>query len=910
MTLECSLPGYLADEAPVVRDTSLRQEGGQSSKPGRYLTPKLRWWADSSSERPALTPSRLKKSFSQRKMDKRRCLRKRKHIEEPCREEEIEGKLLLQFYVLGRDREVGVGTAAGQQAPSSAACGDLAGPSDTALLAAAAEVESQSSRDAPSQALLRAAVPESATPAAATAAVASPPHAGDEPTPPAATTGAQLLPEGWRQTLPEEQHEWLGQALFTRGARGQPVLTTDLRLWWYPPGDRPLYTQPPASSHEFFQSRFFLWLPYKMWAYRLVCPVCRRQLTGAGLYRTVRRVLDMSSWYFMGTEYLECCSCHRKYVAWAQDILEQLDLAHRERFPAVLTYKLSCDKAVIAHLKERTLGNSASRLHSILMELHTSDWIVRSMTYLSVLRKLGVPGAGQGQQVSLPTMHPVPGVSWLLSVYVRDALLRLDETKARITSIFGDILKMGSTKKMIKKLAGEAAGTAAWVTNVGNEHGQVLISVLTADKGDGLLPMAAGLVRRYRDAGKAHPKVLYVDQDCCSAVGQCKTSAMFSEWEQLVVHLDVWHIMCRFSRGVTTDSHQLFGLFMARLSFAIFEWDRSDVDRLGEAKRSEEGRDRDTSVHLSSRELARHCRRRTRRPEETERLVEELLDSFRGATDTMSVPLFDCEKMDEIWSTQRRHLRCIQDPPRVDLYTKTGEVTRGGVKLPVFRCARGSTSLESFHLHLCRFIPGTSANALHFQVYLLEGLARWNENRARAAVENAQRTKLRCYSAQLQHGFNQLTQEFLGVKLVENYTLPREYTGELIGMEYLYSQTGVVLQQDLGRDPDAPDGTVEVEEAWEEEEEGFQEEELQDLRFANNLSTLLQVQHLCPQPAAAAATTTSSSWTELEPGQTAEEGRGGGRYSVITDSQHEGQSHSTPDETHTNTQSDDEVGRS
>ena len=72
-----------------------------------------------------------------------------------------------------------------------------------------------------------------------------------------------------------------------------------------------------------------------------------------------------------------------------------------------------------------------------------------------------------------------------------------------------------SVAQITKKLAGAAAGTAAWVTNVGNEYGQVLMSVLTAAEGDGLANMAAGLMRRYREAGKASLKVLYVDRDCC-----------------------------------------------------------------------------------------------------------------------------------------------------------------------------------------------------------------------------------------------------------------------------------------------------------------------------------------------------------------------------------------------------------
>ena len=43
-----------------------------------------------------------------------------------------------------------------------------------------------------------------------------------------------------------------------------------------------------------------------------------------------------------------------------------------------------------------------------------------------------------------------------------------------------------------------------------------------------------------------------------------------------------------------------------------------------------------------------------------------------------------------------------QDPPSIQLYTETARLVKGGVSLPVFRCARGSTSLESFHLHLAR----------------------------------------------------------------------------------------------------------------------------------------------------------------------------------------------------------------
>ena len=63
------------------------------------------------------------------------------------------------------------------------------------------------------------------------------------------------------------------------------------------------------------------------------------------------------------------------------------------------------------------------------------------------------------------------------------------------------------------------------------------------------------------------------------------------------------------------------------------------------------------------------------------------------------------EQVVTIWNEEKKHVKCIQDPLGVDyLYTKTGYVRKGGIDLPVFRCARSTTSLESFHLHLARLV--------------------------------------------------------------------------------------------------------------------------------------------------------------------------------------------------------------
>ena len=194
---------------------------------------------------------------------------------------------------------------------------------------------------------------------------------------------------------------------------------------------------------------------------------------------------------------------------------------------------------------------------------------------------------------------------------------------------------------------------------------------------------------------------------------------------------------------------------MSQLSSCIFIWDEQDVDLLMSAK-IEELRmagipsPSSTAVKeaLTSKELLRHCRRRTRGPEETTHLMESLLLALSYSTDTLGVPLFR-DEMREIWEVEQHHLPCIHDPPNIPLYTLTGHLDKGGVRLPTLRCARGSTSLESFHLHIARFIPGTSASDLHYQAYLLEGLTRWNQSRAAAAVDTSSDV-LRTFDSRLQ----------------------------------------------------------------------------------------------------------------------------------------------------------------
>ena len=160
----------------------------------------------------------------------------------------------------------------------------------------------------------------------------------------------------------------------------------------------------------------------------------------------------------------------------------------------------------------------------------------------------------------------------------------------------------------------------------------------------------------------------------------------------------------------------------------------------------------------------------------------------------------------QVWTDQQRHIPCIQDPESFPLYMKTGTLKKGGVVLSCYRCARGSTSLESFHLHLNRFIPGglklffipifififfklnkhylffsvystgTSASAAHFQAYLLEGLMRWNQDRMEQAVTG--RSELRTYCSAEREAMARLSRKVLNTCLDEQYQPPAAYTGK------------------------------------------------------------------------------------------------------------------------------------
>ena len=95
------------------------------------------------------------------------------------------------------------------------------------------------------------------------------------------------------------------------------------------------------------------------------------------------------------------------------------------------------------------MGNSATRLYNTLWEQHSDSWMRRAIQYLGTCEQFLSSCAVTERFPAPPQMPPVPSPVWLLTVYGYDVLTRLDEYKSRITSTFGSILKMDSTKKVL-----------------------------------------------------------------------------------------------------------------------------------------------------------------------------------------------------------------------------------------------------------------------------------------------------------------------------------------------------------------------------------------------------------------------------------------------------------------------------
>lgn len=134
----------------------------------------------------------------------------------------------------------------------------------------------------------------------------------------------------------------------------------------------------------------------------------------------------------------------------------------------LLFLRYACDLRVIRLLRERGLGNSPTRLVKQLRENHSEEWLQRLARYSTqCVDFVKLPGVLPIKFQEPPKPTVVPSWKWLLTVYSQDILTRLDEIHARITSTYGTVLKMDSTKKV--------SGRFVFMYDVISQHDDVLL---------------------------------------------------------------------------------------------------------------------------------------------------------------------------------------------------------------------------------------------------------------------------------------------------------------------------------------------------------------------------------------------------------------------------------------------------
>ena len=108
-------------------------------------------------------------------------------------------------------------------------------------------------------------------------------------------------------------------------------------------------------------------------------------------------------------------------MAWAHDILNQLDMDRQQLFPCILTAKYACAKKVIQLLRHRGMGNSSSMVCHQVEETHGERYLKDVHHYLTNCKTFKAASSSglvlTTDDDSPPQIIPVPRHRWFIKVY-------------------------------------------------------------------------------------------------------------------------------------------------------------------------------------------------------------------------------------------------------------------------------------------------------------------------------------------------------------------------------------------------------------------------------------------------------------------------------------------------------------
>ncbi|KAL3993530.1 polycystin 1 [Sarotherodon galilaeus] len=561
-----------------------------------------------------------------------------------------------------------------------------------------------------------------------------------------------------------------------------------ISLWRLPPQPELIDTVADLPSPNFFQLHpFFIWKPESAIMVRLrnnyILPCLhgcfRSQVVSAGVGRP-RVIVGTSGQYYILSSRLCCRACRRDWFADNPRWLEKLPKRFTNLLPAFLTYKKAICKSVMDEL--RRTGKSPADMANQINELMHLKYERAHLAYLHATESVWDSEAGaHGQRTigqflrkenkpqefrSYEDPHAWCGVS-VSSHYLTDCLL--DEFRRQHPAIskllqgtFGHIFRSDHTRKVARKVTLASGVMSSY--SIMNENWLIVSWVMVQSETErSLEPMYQGMAKRYSDAGVEKAGYHWVDRDCCApfkipdcipgenlswdawkttpAVVAAATSGPVANScasrthynKNIIVKLDLFHCLRRFSRECTSEHHPLFSTFCQLLSAAFSVVDQADLKRLQDAYKF-------CGIHPANptkQHIREHCRIQIPQPTELLNRVEKVLNHFHLATDPNNVPLFK-PSMLKAWRIQRVHILrgCLSDPElsegvmfRYGGTLQLNHVPGEGAKVPIWIPVRGTSQQEGYHFHQAQWITGTHVSTELFQAQGMTGVARWNYQR-------------------------------------------------------------------------------------------------------------------------------------------------------------------------------------
>lgn len=557
---------------------------------------------------------------------------------------------------------------------------------------------------------------------------------------------------------------------------------------------------------------------------------------------TPRVVVSLTCQYYILPSLLTCSKCDKKWQSCNDEYMQILPENLRDICPAFCDSKKIVDRSVISEL--RRPGTSPSVVESQIKQFLQEKYERSHSAYLSYV---AMCMKGDSDRCALvkhfgqyEDQEGYNGVS-ISDDYLSKLLVSIEYPKqepylqALMKGVYGNYLCVDHTRKTAKPVQAQAG--VKWSLTVKNEYNENVSWVMVDDdKGATLAEMYRGLSSRYEKSKVEKPKICWLDKWCCSAqaVGYPGKTARrdgsptrsnsvdtrpidafdFENWlvpakeEEVVCTTkdrekfrrnsscrenfspeidergDIFHVMQRFERACSSESHILYPAFASQLSDAFYIVDKSDLEKLRETRKMVGVPDWE---HPPNAEVKRFCRRYVPLPEVLEERVTSVMRDYIDRRDPHTDERLFTKRMMKEFQCQIVHIRrgCLSDLDGA-IYLEKGLVkyhNKEGAELMEWRAIRGTSMLEGYHAHQPNFVTGNQATGKRFQAQAFLGATQWNWNRAR---ENRKMNIPSLFDPELIAKLNTLHKEVHG-----NHKYPDVHklmnfrdTGEKFGLDY------------------------------------------------------------------------------------------------------------------------------